>query len=262
MSRADEFNKSFDKPAARYVEWSSDEKQFRYWDKDEQKEFLIPLPFKFVVLMERHTIRGFDDDSNSRIYANEVEDLKNEDLTVKSFEGGLIAKGTYSNIKEIVQKAGGHYAKSIYIQTLDGEVWNINLKGSAVFAWGEFVKKDRKQLISHSVAVASAEQLKKGKIDYSIPVFEWGKAMTSASASKADDAYNELIEKLSARAQSLSSKANDDEAVENDSKSKMTDSVRKDKKATAKKKDDDEIEEVDDNDFPDPDFPDEAEVDF
>lgn len=258
MSRADEFNKSYEKPAARYIEWSSDEKQFRYWDKDEQKEFLIPLPFKFVVLMERHTIRGFDDDSNSRIYANEVEDLKTEELTVKSFEGGLIAKGTYSNIKDLVQKSGGHYAKSIYIQTLTGEVWNINLKGSAVFAWGEFVKKDRKQLISHSVAVTSAEELKKGKIDYSIPVFEWGKAMTTASAGKADDAYNELIEKLSARAQSLSSKANDDDSEQSDSKSKMLESLRKgkNKKGTEIETDDE------DDDFPDPNLPEEADVDF
>lgn len=260
MARSDQFNRNFDKPAAKYIEWSSDEKQFRYWDSEKEKDVFISLPLKFVVIQEMHTIRGFHDDSNSRIFSNEVEHLT-ETLTVKSFKGGNIAKGTYENIKETVKDAGGHYAKSIYIQTLKGEIWNINLKSSAVFAWGEFMKKHGKQLMNHSVTVTEAEELKKGKIDYSVPVFELGKEISKESFDKAEAAYDELWSKLSSRAQSLATKSEggDDEEEENESKSKMLESLRKDKKKDKTK----DIEEThDDDDFPDPDFPEEAEVGF
>lgn len=261
MSRSDEFNKSFDKPAANYIEWSSDEKQFRYWDGEKEKDCFIPLPFKFVVLMERHTIRGFDDDSNSRIYSNEVENLT-EVLTVKSFKGGTIAKGTYENIKEMVKNAGGHYAKSIYIQTLNGEIWNINLKGSAVFAWGEFIKKNGKLLMNHSVTVTDAEELKKGKIDYSVPIFELGKEMSKKSFDTAEEAWELLTEKLSARAQALSAKQAEEDEDGETSKSKMLESLRKDKSKGKTKGADESRDEEEDDNFPDPDFPEEAEVDF
>lgn len=260
MSRSDQFNRNFDKPAAKYIEWSSEEKQFRYWDADKEKDVLIPLPLKYVVIQEMHTIRGFDDDSNSRIYSNEVENLS-EVLTVKSFKGGNIAKGTYENIKEMVKSAGGHYAKSIYIQTLKGEIWNINLKGSAVFAWGEFMKKNGKLLMNHSVTVTGAEELKKGKIDYSIPIFELGKEMSKDSFDKAEEAYETLMSKLSARAQALSIKSESDEEDGESSKSKMLESLRKDKDKKGKGKDDDDSTD-NDGDFPNPDFPEEAEVDF
>lgn len=211
MSRADELNKSFEKPAARYLEWSSDDKQLKYYDKETEKNVLVKLPFKFVVLMERHTIKGFNEAKNSGFYSNEVEDLSKEELNVRLFSGGTVAKGLYSELKEKMSDSGSMkgacYAKSIYIQTLDGEIWNIMLKGAAVFAWGEFVKKNRGQLVTHSITITGADELKKGKIEYSIPVFEWGKAMASASAKKADEAYDELINKLSARAQSLASES-------------------------------------------------------
>lgn len=238
MSRADELNKSFEKPAARYLEWSSDDLQLKYYDKEKEKNILVPLPFKFVVLMERHTIKGFNEDKKSGFYSNEVEDLSKEELNVRLFSGGSVAKGVYSEIKEKISGMGACYAKSIYIQTLDGEIWNIILKGAAVFAWGEFVKKNRSQLVSHSITITDATELKKGKITYSIPVFEWGKAMSSASSKKADEAYDELINKLSARAQALASESVKEQKNNND-------------------------DPVDPDDFSDPsDMPDEADVDF
>lgn len=267
MARADEFNKSFEKPADRYIEWASDDQQFKYWDGEIGEEILIPIPLKFVVLMVRHTVRGFHDDSNSRIYSNEVEDLSSEVLTVKSFEGGVIAKGTYSSIKEAIENAGGHYAKSIYVLMLDGEIWNINLKGSAVFAWGEFVKKDQKLLETHSVSVTDFEQLKKGKIDYSIPVFEFGKTpMSSAGIKKADEAYDLLVEKLSSRAKSMAAK--DDTPEEEEKPKKETAAPKKNAARPAVKKGSESKEETEEEETHDDDFPaagampEEAEVNF
>jgi len=237
MSRADEFNRSTEKPAEKYIWWSSDNKCFVYWDGEAKEEVQIGLPLKFIVLMERHTIKGFHDDSNSRIYSNEVEDITKDELTVKSFEGGQIAKGQYGNIKDTVQKAGGHYAKSIYILTDDGKIWNVSLKGSAVFAWGEFTKKDKTQLITHSVSCTDATEEKKGKIEYSVPVFEYGKKIPKKAVEAADAAYDQLIESLSARAQSLAKQATKDSEEEEE--------------------DEIETEEEEDHEMPDP-----AKIDF
>jgi hypothetical protein len=209
MSRAEEFNKSFERPAAKYLEWASDDKQLKYYDHDTKENVLVAIPIKFIVLMERHTVKGWHDDSESGIWSNEVEDLNSEELSVKAFKGGAVAKGLYKNIKDIVQRAGGHYCKSIYIMTDIGEIWNISLKGSAVFAWGEFVKKDRNRLIGELVEINDAEAMKKGKVSYSVPVFGFGGKIKAAVSKKADEAYDKLIESLSQRAQALAKQVDD-----------------------------------------------------
>lgn len=241
MSRSDELNKSFERPASKYLEWASEDKQLRYYDKEagtNGANVLVALPVNFVVLMERHTIKGWHDDSESGIWSNEVEDLNTEVLSVKAFKGGSIIKGLYKDIKEAVKAAGGHYCKSIYVTTGTGEIWNVSFKGSAVFAWGEFIKRDRNRLVGEIVTITGSEDKKKGKIDYSIPVFEFGAKIKANVIKKADDAYDALVESLSQRAQALA---------------KQTDE---------KANDDDEDTDIEEESIDDEAMPDAAEVDF
>jgi hypothetical protein len=43
MSRKSEFAGSYEKPAQMYLEWSSDEKCFKYWDNVEKVACVNPL---------------------------------------------------------------------------------------------------------------------------------------------------------------------------------------------------------------------------
>lgn len=179
-------------PATKFIEWKSNDKCFNYYDKEAQKNVEIPLPFKFLVLDELHTIKGWNDASSSNIYSNEVKFISKEIMTVKPFKGNEIAKGYYKDIKDKVFAAGGHYTKSIYVMLEDGSLANISLKGSGVQKWGDFTQKTRNRLADEWVTVAKAEDGKKGSVEFSTPSFSFANSISDEEANMADEAFNVL----------------------------------------------------------------------
>jgi hypothetical protein len=179
-------------PATKFIEWKSNDKCFNYYDKEAQKNVEIPLPFKFLVLDELHTIKGWNDASSSNIYSNEVKFISKEVMTVKPFKGNEIAKGYYKDIKDKVVAAGGHYTKSIYVMLEDGSLANISLKGSGVQKWGDFTQKTRNRLADEWVIVAKAEDGKKGAVKFSTPSFSFVNSISDEEANMADEAFNIL----------------------------------------------------------------------
>ena len=179
-------------PATKFFDWKSDDKCFSYYDKEEQKNVLVPLPFKFLVLDELHTIKGWNDATSSGIFSNEVKFISKEVMTVKPFKGNEIAKGLYKDIKEKIVAAGGHYTKSIYIMLEDGTLANIQLKGSAVQKWGEFTQKTRNRLPDEWVQVSTALEGKKGAVKFNTPEFTFFKSLSEDEANLADEAFNTL----------------------------------------------------------------------
>ena len=179
-------------PATKFLDWKSDQKGFSYYDKGLSENIEVSLPFKFVFLDELSTVKGWHDASNSGIFSNEVKYLSKEPMTVKAFKGGEIAKGLYNEIKDRVKNAGGHYSKSIYIMTEDGELANIQLKGSATQQWGEFVKANKNSITRTWVNVATATESKKGKVVFSVPNFTIGADIEDIDAKNADDKFDEL----------------------------------------------------------------------
>jgi hypothetical protein len=179
-------------PATKFIEWKSNDKCFNYYDKEAQKNVEIPLPFKFLVLDELHTIKGWNDASSSNIYSNEVKFISKEVMTVKPFKGNEIAKGYYKDIKDKVVAAGGHYTKSIYVMLEDGSLANISLKGSGVQKWGDFTQKTRNRLADEWVTVAKAEDGKKGAVKFSTPSFSFANSISDEESNMADEAFNIL----------------------------------------------------------------------
>lgn len=191
-NRKQAFAQPASNPATKFIEWKSNDKCFNYYDKEAQKNVEIPLPFKFLVLDELHTIKGWNDASSSNIYSNEVKFISKEVMTVKPFKGNEIAKGYYKDIKDKVVAAGGHYTKSIYVMLEDGSLANISLKGSGVQKWGDFTQKTRNRLADEWVTVAKAEDGKKGAVKFSTPSFAFEKSISDEEANMADEAFNVL----------------------------------------------------------------------
>lgn len=179
-------------PATKFIDWKSDDKCFSYYDKENQTNVSIPLPFKFLVLDELHTIKGWNDATSSSIYSNEVKFISKEVMTVKPFKGNEIAKGLYKDIKEKIVAAGGHYTKSIYIMLEDGSLANIQLKRSAVQKWGDFTQKTRNRLPDEWVQVATALEGKKGAVKFWTPEFTFLQSLNADEANLADEAFNKL----------------------------------------------------------------------
>ncbi len=182
-------------PSTKFLEWKSKKKVFSFYDKNseaEDKNVEIPLPFTFLVLEEMHTCGGWNDPSESGIFANEVKFIGSEEMTVKSYKGGEIATGLYKDVKTKVNNAGGHYVKSIYAMDVQGEIINIKLKGACVKAWGDFTQKNRTRLVDETIVVSSALDMKKGSVKYSVPVFEFKSSLSNEEAVLADAAYDKL----------------------------------------------------------------------
>ena len=179
-------------PSTKFLVWKSDDKCFEYYDKEKQEKVSVALPFKFLVLDELHTIKGWNDASSSGIFSNEVKFISKEIMTVKPFKGNEIAKGLYKDIKEKIVSAGGHYVKSIYIMLEDGSLANLQLKGSAVQKWGEFTQKTRNRLPDEWVQVTKAIEGKKGAVKFFTPDFSFERSITEDEAMQADEAFNVL----------------------------------------------------------------------
>lgn len=192
MSRQAEFQTTSSNPTKKYFEWKSDDKCFAYYDKETKQNVKVELPFKFLTLMEFHTIKGWNDKNQSGVYSNEVKSIGNDELNVRLFKGNQSVKGIYKEIKESIVALGGHYTKSIYIMLEDGSIANVNIKGSSVQAWGDFTQKTRSRLSDEWIEVSNAIELKKGKVNYSIPEFKFATSLNDSQCNLADNAYNQL----------------------------------------------------------------------
>ena len=186
------FSQPTTNPAGKFFEWKSNEKTFVYYDKETKTNVSIPLPFKFLVLDELHTIKGWNDATESGIYSNEVKFISRDEMIVKPFKGNEIARGLYKDIKEKAKSAGGHYVKSIYIMLEDGSIANLQLKGAACQAWGDFTAKSKSRLVDEWVSVVGFDEAKKGSVKYTTPIFGYLCSLDGAESDLADEAFNTL----------------------------------------------------------------------
>lgn len=206
MPRTDAYSQSAPNPVGRYLEWSSDDKCFVYYDKEKGKRELVKLPLSIISLRELATIKGYSEPNNSGIYSNEVVSTKNEILNVRTFSGKEIASGLYQDIKDKVVASGGKFALSLYAY-YNGDIINVSLKGASLASWSEFAKTNRKSFLSNKISFIGAEEQKKGRTVYSTPIIALGDMITEEESKLSDIAYDQLEvyikDKLSRSSQSL-----------------------------------------------------------
>lgn len=173
-------------PSTRWFEWAGgDEGGFvRWYDKETKQHIKMDGPFTFLLLDELSTVKGWHEPSESSIYANEVRDLRQDALVVKSFKGGELATGLYTSIKDRIVAKGGHYHASVYLAYKEGaelRIGNLGLKGAALGAWMDFKKaapmkkdvngKSLKAYFVDAVTVAGFVEAKKGGTTFRVPKF-------------------------------------------------------------------------------------------
>lgn len=183
-------------PAKKFYKWESENKTFSYYHKvetkDESKNVLVDLPFRFVTLgRPLFCVKGFNEKLNIGLYSNEVRSVKDE-MTVRYFDKNqpIIAKGVWSDVKLLADNVGGKYHLSIYGYDLDNkEIINIDVKGNGIGQWGELFKKASARLADEIVIVKGYKDGKKGNVKYTYPTFELERAVS-------DDELDEVIEAL------------------------------------------------------------------
>lgn len=173
-------------PSARWFEWAggADGGYVRWYNKDTEQQTKIDGPFTFLLLDELATVKGWHEQSESGIYANEVRDTRQDALVVRSFKGGELVSGIYAAIRDRIVALGGHYNASLYLAFKEGDelrIGNLSLKGAAASAWMEFkrnapTKKDAggksvRAYFVDAVKIGDFEQMKKGATTFRVPKF-------------------------------------------------------------------------------------------
>lgn len=162
-------------PATRYFEWAGSKGLVRYYDATAKRRVDVPLPFHFILLDELATVRGWDDHTDSGIYANEVRDTRQEPLLVRSKKGGTIASGTYKTIKDTVAARGGRFTGKLYIaykRDDDLAIGVLELHGAALMGWSNFRKDHRADIYKGAVVLTGFTEGKKGSVTFCVPTFD------------------------------------------------------------------------------------------
>jgi hypothetical protein len=193
MSRSNPTTENVSIPVKSWFEWAGgkDGGYLKYYNGE--KNVQVKPPFKFLVLDIRSSVTGWDDNSESGIYANHVKFLNEEALSVRSFKGGELVSGLYKDIKSDIINRGGKYCKSVFIAYMDSdtnrfEIGNLQLKGSAAHAWTEFSNDNKGRLYDDAVVLDGSKDGKKGSIKYKTPTFSLSNATDEdgATASELD----------------------------------------------------------------------------
>lgn len=179
-------------PTSKYLDWKSNDKSFSYYDKEAGENVKVDLPLKFVFLQHYHTVKGWNDASQSGIYSNEVYYIGSEPMTVRAFKGGTIAEGIYKDIKQDITNAGGKYHRSVYVMLEDGTIANLSFKGAVVREWSDFMETNKNLVDNQWIEVKSAKDQKKGSIKYSTPEFTLGANLNAKDSAQADSVASEL----------------------------------------------------------------------
>jgi hypothetical protein len=161
-------------PAIRWFEWNGETGIVRYYDKAEKKNIDAPLPFKFLLLDELATVRGWHKSTDSAIFANEVRDTRRDVLVVKAFKGGVLAEGRYKEIKDRVNVVGGQFVANCYVgfkHNGELEIASLQFKGSALGAWMEFRKANRRDLLERAIEITGFTEGQTGRVVFRVPTF-------------------------------------------------------------------------------------------
>lgn len=196
-------------PVSKYFRVSAGNGTINYWDKAASKEVVMDLPFRFIVLDVLTTIGGFHEATNSGIFSNEVRS-NDEILTVRN-KNGVLAQGSYNDIKDRIKADGAKFANAVYIAYReDGELalGKITFVGASVSAWFDF-KKGRFLDQQPGVAISGFTAEKKGRTEYFVPTFEGLSVATDdlATAQALDETLQAYLK---------GSQSHEPEAVRND----------------------------------------------
>lgn len=170
-------NQSLTNPAKFFIQWKSKEESFIYYNKETKKDVKMPKPFVFIPLFMAYTLKGYNQKKSKSYIANEVENLDNDILSVKSYDVSKNSSvewvGTFKDIKDVMDD-NIKYTISLYaaIKSRKGEMTlvNVQMNGAALFHWFEFAKKN--DIWSNAIKVEKDTNEKNGAVNYKAPVYE------------------------------------------------------------------------------------------
>lgn len=167
-------------PAKRFYSWVGLNGNFEYYDKEKKEKIEVPLPFTFLPISRAITLKGYNDDTKTSYWSNEVKDINTDKFKVQSVNGTgttkvirTVAFGLYKDIKPTLDALKISYIESLYIGVKNAskglDLCNFQIKGSAIKSWFEFCTDNK--VWSIAVQVKGVTDKKKGSVKYKEPIY-------------------------------------------------------------------------------------------
>jgi len=157
--------------------------QFTYYDREKKERKVIALPFKFVVLDTRFTIKGWSEPRKRSIISNEIESFdetfrpffqgnKNKQIKSEPLDDGRKGEleGLWSEIKMLCQAQGAHLNTVLYGISESGKLLRVYLSGAPLSAW--INKGFNHEIEQCGIQVAAMNTYKNGQSTCCSPVFD------------------------------------------------------------------------------------------
>lgn len=212
MSRTRKTNERPVNPCELFLKWDSDKSLWTYWDKaaaekakeeglskEEVRSLAtqeVPMSFPFVILDSLTTAKGYHEGDKASIWSNEVRSTKD---TLAVFVGDKhVTTGTWNEVKGKV--SGIKFCTSLYVLAKIGKelkLANLQLTGCALSPWIDFVKQSggfSKLTGDIACRVESAEEGKKGRVTFNMPVYSVLEAKPSEETLAAADATDAILQ--------------------------------------------------------------------
>lgn len=186
-------------PSKTWAEWKSDDKSFRVWKKElkdqgkpkAEQYVKFDLPDEFIVVAEGFSIWGYINSLGTWVRSNEIFSF-DEPFIVRKNDGGIWVQGDWNEISEKVKSAWGKLLRNIHFATKDSlDLSTLQMSWAWSGAWREAIKNRTLTPGTHTVRLKEVAEWKKGKIEWTFPVFEnanplseWDKTLQKAFATE------------------------------------------------------------------------------
>jgi hypothetical protein len=202
MSRKEQFAGSgVSNPVVKYYTFKGKSDGFVWYNKETGKEE-TQLPLSFALLTVRNEVSGYHKKTKGGIWSNSISEYGTgkEEMRVYSQnpdkEGNTaLAQGIWKDISEKAKGQGGHFTKVLIGYEFGVGIIKINLTGTGIASYGDFVKalSNKSALGSNFVEVLTTSK-KDEDDDYTIPVFTLGAEFTSEQDGELDEAFSSIEE--------------------------------------------------------------------
>ena len=166
-----------------YLDYKAQKGKFEYYDKDLETRVELDIT-PFTIVKTAFALKGgWDSDNNCAYYSNEVDSIKDTELTLKSYRGGEIARGNYSSNKQAktislwntALPEGVKLHKAI-TALMDGKVIRFYLKTVSMFEFGEVLKTVK--IEESKFEIDKLDERKFGWNAYYVPFFKESAKLT------------------------------------------------------------------------------------
>ena len=167
-------------PSKTRADWKSDDKCFKVWKRElkdagkpkaEQYE-TFEVPAEIIVIAEWWSVEGYINSLGTWIRSNEIFSF-GEPFVVRKNDWTVWLTWDWNTIWDKVKNAGWKLIRNIHFATKDSlDLSTLRMGWAWSGAWREAISNGTLTPGTHTVKLKEVGEWKKGKIEWSFPVFE------------------------------------------------------------------------------------------